>query len=249
MINYNPFSLSGKTILVVGASSGIGRSIAIECSKMGAYVIISARHEVSLKETLGMMRGDGHQIIIGDITSEDDLNKIVDAVPELSGLVLSAGIGLTLPITFSTREKYDTVFNINFFAPVELTRLLIKKKKIAKNGSIVIISSISGVANYYLGNSIYGASKAAINAFSRYGAQEFSGKKIRVNTINPGMVNTDLIRGGALSEEDLEKDMKNYPLGRYGEPEDIAYGAVYLLSDAAAWVTGHSLIIDGGFTI
>lgn len=250
MENYNPFSLKNKTILVVGASSGIGQSIAIEISKMGAKVIISARNEDKLKTTLTMMEGDEHQIIPADITSQSELEMLVERVPQLSGLVLSAGLGLTLPILFSNRDNYNTIFDVNFFAPVELTRLLIKKKKLEKYGSIVIISSVGGVTKYNLGNSIYGTSKAAINSFMHFCAKEMSPKKIRVNSINPGMVYTDLIRGGAFTDADFEKDIReNYPLGRYGEPKDIAHGAIYLLSDASSWVTGHSLVIDGGFIL
>lgn len=245
---YNPFSLDGKTILVVGASSGIGQSIAVECSKMGATLIVSARSQAGLDETLSLMEGEGHQSIAADVTSDDDIKRILEGIPEINGLVMSAGKSKMAPIPFCTREKYDDLFNVNFFSQIELIRLIYKKKKIARGGSIVIISSIGGNLRRSVGNSIYGASKAAINTFMQFSAVEFAGRKIRVNTINPGMVNTKLIQGGPLSDDDHVKAAAAYPLKRYGEPIEIAHGAIYLLSNASSWMTGQSLVIDGGAT-
>lgn len=247
-INYNPFSLENKTILVTGASSGIGQETAIQCSKMGAKVIITARNEERLQETMSRLEGDGHQIITAELTSPEDIEKLVSSIDKLSGVVLCAGKGMTSPFPFSTRDKYDEIFNVNFFAPVELLRLLVKKK-LEKDSSVVFVSSIGGIGSFSFGNGVYGASKAAINSTMKFCARELAPKKIRVNTVNPGMVNTKLIQGGAISEEQQKLDMKKYPLKRYGEPEDIAYGIIYLLSDASSWVTGHSLIIDGGVSI
>lgn len=248
-ISYNPFSLEGKTILVTGASSGIGREAAVQCSKLGARVIVTARNEERLNETLSQMEGDGHRIVLAELTQQADLEKLVDAIDSLNGLVLCAGKGMTLPFPFSTKEKFDTVFEINFFAPVELLRLLVKKKKLAKESSVVFVSSVGGNFSFNVGNGVYGASKAALNSIMKFCAKELAPKKIRVNSVNPGMVNTKLIQGGTISEEQHQLDMEKYPLKRYGEPEDIAYGIIYLLSDASSWVTGHSLVIDGGLTI
>lgn len=248
-MNYNPFSLAGKTVFVTGASSGIGRQTAIECSKLGAKVIITARNEERLQETYNNLQGDGHSMVLADLTTSEGLDNIVSVVSELDGIVLCAGRAMTSPFQFNTREKYDDVFNVNFFSPVELLRLLVKKKKIAKGGSVVFVSSVGGVLGFTLGNSIYGASKAAINSTMKFCARELAPKKIRVNSVNPGMVNTPLIKGGTISAEQHQADMERYPLKRYGEPEDIAHGIVYLLSDASSWVTGHSLVIDGGITI
>lgn len=248
-ITYNPFSLEGKTILVTGASSGIGQSTAIECSKLGAKVIITARNEERLNETLRAMAGVGHQITIAELTNAEQVKTLVGELPVLDGVVLCAGKGMTLPFPFCTREKFDEIFNVNYFAPVELLRLLVKKKKMAINSSVVFVSSIGGVESFSLGNGIYGASKAAINSTMKFCARELAAKKIRVNSVNPGMVNTKLIKGGSISEEQHLLDMQKYPLKRYGEPEEIAYGIIYLLSNASGWITGHSLIIDGGITI
>ena len=245
----NPFSLEGKIILITGASSGIGKETAIQCSKLGAKLFINGRNEERLNETLALMSGEGHSAIIGDLTESEVLENIVTCIDKINGLVLCAGKGMTSPFLFSTREKYDDIFNVNYFAPIELLRLLVKKKKLEKEASVVIVSSIGGNGSYSLGNSIYGASKAALNSTMKFCARELATKKIRVNTVNPGMVRTNLIQGGAISEEQHKADMEKYPLKRYGEPEDIAYGIIYLLSNASSWVTGHSLVIDGGITI
>lgn len=247
--NYNPFSLNGKTILVTGASSGIGRATAIECSKLGAKLIITGRNAERLNETMEMLSGEGHTLVTGDLTSQEDIDKIVSGTGKINGLVLCAGKGMTSPFPFSTRDKYAEIFDVNFFAPVELLRLLVKKKKMEKDSSVVMVSSIGGNGSYSLGNGVYGASKAALSSTMKFCARELATKKIRVNTVTPGMVNTKLITGGAISEEQHQLDMQKYPLKRYGEPEEIAWAIIYLLSDASAWVTGHSLVIDGGITI
>lgn len=245
----NPFSLEGKIILVTGASSGIGQETAIQCSKLGAKLILTARNEERLKETLAQLEGEGHQMILAELTNQEEIKRLVANIPDLQGLVLCAGKGMTSPFLFCTRDKYDDIFDINFFAPVELLRLLVKKKKLEKGSSVVIISSIGGNDAFTFGNGVYGASKAALHSTMKYCAKELAPKKIRVNSVNPGMVNTKLIQSGVISEEQHKLEMERYPLKRYGEPEDIAYGIIYLLSDASSWVTGHALVIDGGITI
>lgn len=245
---YNPFSLEGKTILVTGASSGIGRATAIECSRMGARVILSARNEARLRETLDCMDGDDHTMIIGDLTKAEDLERLVSFLPKLDGVVLCAGIGNTTLVPFATREKFQKIYEVNLFSQVELFRLVVKKKILQKNSSVVTISSIGGIANFTFGNGIYGSSKAALKSWMKFASKELGSKKIRVNVICPGMVDTPLIHSGTITEEQLHLDLKKYPLGRYGKPEEIAYGAVYLLSNASSWVTGTTLIIDGGVT-
>lgn len=249
MINYNPFSLEGKTILVTGASSGIGQATAIECSKLGAKVVITGRNVERLQDTLNRMEGEGHLQILAELTSEDDVKKLVETCPALNGIVLCAGKGMTLPFPFCTREKFDDIFNVNFFAPMELLRQLMKKKKIAKGGSVVIVASIGGNTGFSVGNSVYGATKSAIASVMKFCALEFAPKMIRVNTVNPGMTDTPLIHRSNLTEEQFAADAQRYPLKRYGRPEDISHGIVYLLSDGSSWVTGHQLVIDGGVSI
>lgn len=247
---YNPFSLEGKTILVTGASSGIGAQTAIDCSKMGAHVVITARNEERLRQTMDAMEGDGHMLIVADLNNESDLNNLMSNLPKLNGAVLCAGVGFTLPFLFCSRPKMDDVFNINFFAPIELFRLLVKKKKVESDSSVVFVSSIGGVNVFNVGNSVYGASKGALNTMVKQIALEIAPKRIRVNSVNPGMVNTKLIREGMLlTEEQLKADEKRYPLKRYGETTDVSNGIIYLLSDASSWVTGHALVIDGGVSL
>lgn len=249
MNNYNPFSLEGKTILITGASSGIGQATAIECSKMGAKLVITGRNQERLLETFNQLDGKGHLQIIAELTNDDDVKILINECPDLNGVVLCAGKGVLLPLQFCDEEKFMDVFATNFFSPVEILRLLTKKKKLIKNSSVVFVSSIGGINIFATGNAIYGASKAAINSVMRFFANELATKKIRVNSVNPGRVNTKLIQSGIMSEEQVAADIAKYPLKRYGAPVEIAHGIIYLLSDASSWVTGHSLVIDGGVSI
>lgn len=248
-MNYNPFSLEGKTILVTGASSGIGQATAIACAAMGATVIISGRDSERLSATraqLDMLCSDAIQ---ADLTVPGDVDNLIKSLPALDGAVLCAGNSTTLPLQFGSREKFDEMFDVNFFAPVELLRLMYKKKILQKGASVVLIASIGGTHSFMPGNGVYGASKAALNSVMKYAAREYASRKVRVNSICPGMVDTPLIHRGTITEEQLAEDAKRYPLGRYGQPEDIANGVIYLLSDASSWLTGHDLVIDGGFSI
>lgn len=249
--DFNPFSLEGKTILVTGASSGIGQATAIACSRMGARLVITARDKQRLQATCDELNphAEGHLQQIAELTSQEDVERLISALPPLDGAVLCAGNSTTLPLQFGSREKFDEMFDVNFFAPVELLRLMYKKKRLNKGASVVLLASIGGTHSFMPGNGVYGASKAALNSVMRYAAREFASRRIRVNSICPGMVDTPLIHRGTITEEQLAEDAKKYPLGRYGQPADIANGAVYLLSDASSWLTGHDLVIDGGFSI
>ena len=244
---YNPYSLEGKTILVTGASSGIGKATAIECSKMGATVVVTARNEERLKETLGVLEGQGHSMIICDLTSDDELNNLVEVCPELDGLVCNAGINKLAPIRMLKEADMSNIFSVNTFSPIFLLQKLTKKKKVKDDSSVVFTSSISGIGAAAVGESMYIASKGAISAFIKAAALEYSKKGVRVNAVCPGMVKTDMSDAYELNEGDNE-DLKNYPLGRYATPQDIAWGIIYLLSNASSWVTGTNMIIDGGLT-
>lgn len=248
-MSYNPFSLEGKTILVTGASSGIGRTTAIECSKMGANVIITARNEERLKATLESLDTDGgqtHQMFLADLSSDQGVNALVDELPHLDGVSLNAGIVKTLPVKFINKDDLTEVLNVNMMGPILLAQRLLKKKKITKGSSVVFTSSIGGVMISTVGNTMYGVSKGGLNAFMKGMALEMASVGIRSNSVNPGFVATNILSAGTISEEDLKKNVAAYPLGRFGKPEDIAYAIIYLLSDASSWVTGHTLVIDGG---
>ena len=248
-MSYNPYSLEGKTVLVTGASSGIGRTTAIECSKMGANVIITARNEERLKATLDSLdteSGQTHQMFLADLSSEEGVNALVDEVPHLDGVSLNAGIVKTLPVKFINKDDLTEVLNVNMMGPILLAQRLLKKKKITRGSSVVFTSSIGGVMISTVGNTMYGVSKGGLNAFMKGMALEMASVGIRSNSVNPGFVMTNILSAGTISEEDLKKNVSAYPLGRFGKPEDIAYAIIYLLSDASSWVTGHTLVIDGG---
>ena len=247
--SYNPYSLQGKTILVTGASSGIGQATAIECSKMGANVIITARNEERLKVTLDSLdteSGQTHQMFLADLSSEEGINALVDELPHLDGVSLNAGIVKTLPVKFINKDDLTEVLNVNMMGPILLAQRLLKKKKITRGSSVVFTSSIGGVMISTVGNTMYGVSKGGLNAFMKGMALEMASVGIRSNSVNPGFVMTNILSAGTISEEDLKKNVSAYPLGRFGKPEDIAYAIIYLLSDASSWVTGHTLVIDGG---
>ena len=247
---YNPYSIEGKTILVTGASSGIGANTAVECSLMGASVIITGRNEERLSQTLAKLDtsyGVNHRMIAADLTDEDSLMSLVDQIDSIDGLVNNAGVNRVKPVAFITQDDLEYVFKSNTWAAVNLTRLLCKKKKLNRNGSVVFTSSVSAFFNAP-GRALYAGSKAALTAFMRSFAVELADKGIRANAVHPGMVETKMISEN-LTEEEREKDMADYPLKRYGKPEEVAWAIIYLLSDASAWVTGTSMVIDGGFML
>ena len=243
---YNPFSLEGKTILVTGASSGIGRTTAIECSKLGSTLVLTGRNEEALLETKAELIGENHKYVVADLSDEKNCEELIKQLPILDGCVSNAGMGKMLPVQFYSMDVLEDVFKINSFAPMLLLKHLVKKKKLKNPSSVVFTASISGYNNIAPANGIYGASKSALSAYMKYAALELAGKGIRCNAVHPGRVNTPLIANRLLSQEDVVKDMAQYPLKRYAEPEEVAYAIIYLLSDASSFVTGSNLVIDGG---
>ena len=248
-MSYNPYSLEGKTILVTGASSGIGKATAIECSKLGARVVITGRDEARLQQTLSSLEGEGHVVITADLGEDDGIRFLVERVPVLNGIVHAAGISDTVLFQFLKKERLENIFNINFFAPVVLSQLLLKKKLLQKGGSIVFLSSIDGPVTAHIGNSMYSATKGALSAMMQNMSIELASKGIRVNAVLPGMTETPLIHNDDITQEQLNKDMELYPLKRYADPREIAWAIIYLLSDASTVTIGASLVVDGGFTI
>lgn len=244
-MNNNPFSLEGKTLLVTGSSSNIGRKIAIRCAEMGAKVIVVARNEERMKATVAELTGDGHKYYAVDLSNAESIANLAEEIPVLDGVVLCAARFDSTPVKNIKRELVQDMFNTNTFANFDIIQKLLKKKKINKGGSIVFISSVASMRPYK-GNSLYSATKGAINSFSKVLATELGSHKIRVNCVHPGIVPRDEgVREGALTVEQQRSEMEKFPLGM-GETDDIAYAAVYLLSDVAKWVTGIDLIVDGG---
>ena len=245
MSDFNPFSLEGKTILVTGASSGIGQGVAVACSKMGASIILNGRNKRKLDLTLSQMPEGQHQVIPADLTDNDSLQQMIAQIPKLDGVVHCAGIGQRVPCKSLTEQDVDSVMDANFKAPVLLQQALLEHKRINKEASIVFIASIASWSPS-VGHSIYSASKGAIVSYSNCLALELAPRMIRVNCISPGMVWTDLILNEGVEVDQLKEDEKMYPLKRYGKPEDIANLAIYLLSDASSWMTGSNVKLSGG---
>lgn len=246
---YNPYSLEGKTVFITGASSGIGKSAAIECSKLGATVIITARNEERLKETLSQLEGANHKMIICDLNKPDEVAALIDSLPEINGVINNAGYTMFAPIQFIDENVMKGMYEVNTIAPIMILKSLVKKKKVKRGASVVFTSSLSGLGRTSVGNTMYAGCKGAISAFVQGAALELAPKGIRVNAVCPGMVETNILSSGTVSSEQIEEDKKIYPLKRYGKPEEVAWAMIYLLSDASGWTTGTNLILDGGYSI
>jgi len=246
----NPFEVSGKRIIVTGASSGIGRAVAVQLSDAGAEVLINGRDADRLEVTRKSMPAVDVEMIIGDLNEESCIEQLSSIERPLDGLVHCAGKIHLLPFTFQNEDAIREVMEVNYFAPVRLIHSLLKAKKFRKPSSIVLLSSVTSSERGTGGGSIYGSSKGALEGLVRSLALELGRNRIRVNTVAPGMVETegvDELRK-TLSAEALKKDVQKYPLGRYGSPSDIALSCQFLLSDASAWITGTRLLVDGGLS-
>jgi len=241
----NPYTLQNKQILVTGASSGIGRAIAIACANMGAFVSITGRNIQKLKETFSLMKGKGHNILTADLTNIDDISFLVESLPKLDGVVHNAGVGSRVLCKNIRENDITKVINPNFIAPVLLQSEILNAKKINKGASIVFTASMAAKMPS-IGNAIYSASKGALISYAKCLGLELAPRMIRVNCICPAMVWTDLILRDGISKEEMEEAQQKYPLKRYGQPDDIANMAVYLLSDASSWITGSCMDITGG---
>lgn len=250
---YNPYSLEGKTILVTGASSGIGKATAIECSKLGASVVITARNEERLKAVLMELDnslGQTHQMVSADIATDEGLNVLIAAIPVVDGVSSNAGIAIgNSPIKFVGEEQMHSIMQTNTYSHVLLAKMLLKKKKINKDGSIVFTASIGGTVSHGPGNTLYGMSKNALLSFAKYAAIEFAPRGIRVNCVSPGMIETPLINLDALTDEDKAIDADKYLLKRYGKPEEVARTTAFLLGEASSFITGTTIVVDGGYTV
>lgn len=249
----NPFSLEGKNILITGASSGIGRQCAISCSQMGANVILVARNEERLKETLGVMEGVNHLIKVLDLTIYNEveiaIKDIVAKMGRIDGVLHAAGISTTLPMKLVNIEKLEEFFHANVFAAYNLTKEICKVGNFSKSGgSIVFFSSIMGVVGEN-GKSLYGMTKGALLSATRSLSCELAKKNIRVNSVSPGVVITPINKDLPHIADPEKRSMleKKHLLG-LGEPEDVANTCIFLLSDASRWITGQNIIVDGGYT-
>lgn len=245
-MEYNPFSLKDKTILVTGATSGIGRQTAIECDNMGANVVLTGRSNIKMQELFAEHNFNNAQTFLTDLTDTETIKDFIKECPIFDGAVLCAGTTTTKPIKYASINDFEEIFKINFYSYIELTKQLVKQKKLRKGSSLVFISSIGGITSFNPGKSIYGTSKAALNSFMKFCAVEFAPQRIRVNSICPGMIFTPLIERGEISKEQLDLYSQKYLLKRFGTPTEVAWGTIYFLSDASSWTTGSTLFIDGG---
>ena len=239
------FSLAGKLILVTGASSGIGRAIAMCCAEMGATLVVCGRNEARLQQTLASLAGEGHQSLAFDLQNLQQCEQAFDALPRLDGIVHCAGVRSLKLCKQITAEDIDAQMDVNFKGPVLLQSMLLAKKKINSGASIVFIASLAYAAAG-IGNAIYSATKGALISYANCLKLELAPRKIRVNCISPAMIKTEMITRDGISEEMLEADQASYLFKSYGEPSDVANLAVYLLSDASKWMTGTNVEITGG---
>ncbi len=245
----NPFTIEGKTILITGAASGIGKATAKLCAGMGATCILLDMNGEGLKQTAAEMGEDKATTYTLSLTDYDKVAEAVSGFPKVDGVASNAGIVTSMLAKFSDITEAERIFNVNTLSHIHLVQQLVSQKKLNKGASIVFTSSMSGVYCGLIGGSLYGASKAALVGYSKALAIELAPRGIRVNTIHPGMIVTPLTKGTALSQDVMDEDVKNYPLGRYGKPEEVASAFVYLLSDATKWMTGSQLLIDGGYSV
>ncbi|MCH8567404.1 MAG: SDR family oxidoreductase [Balneolales bacterium] len=253
----SPFSLSGKTILITGASSGIGKSIAIACADAGASIFAFGRDQERLADTLSKLvcnsDNQNHRSFAVELTDDDSISEIMKSLEEegvrFSGFVHSAGISTTLPLRSMKPDSTTPFMKLNVDAGIHLTKWITRKKMVAENGSsVVFLSSVMSVVGES-GKTIYSMTKGALLSASRSLAVELAPKKVRVNCISPGVVETPMSGKAVYSRNEvaLKYVQDLHPLG-LGKPEDVAYSCVYLLSDAAKWVTGTNMIVDGGYT-
>lgn len=251
---FNPFSIEGKTILVTGATSGMGRATALLCSKMGAQVIAIGRNQERLASLQAELENEEireleNLYISADLTDAEQVKALIEQCPEIDGIANCAGIANMNPFQFVTKEEMQRVMDVNCFGPVMLVNQLLKAKKLKKGGSVVFVSSVDGPKIVHAGNSVYSASKSALVGMARNMAIDLASKKIRVNCVLPGTTDTPMVRTGSATEEMLAETAKQLPMKRFAEPEEIANAIVFLLSDASSYITGTELVVDGGTTI
>lgn len=248
----NPMELDGKNIIVTGASSGIGKGIAILLSKLGANVILVARNEERLKETYNELEPGKHSYYVFDLNYLDAIESMIDNVChdglKLNGLVHSAGVSLTMPLQYLKSSDLRNIMSVNFYSFVELVKHFSKRKYNDNGGSIVAISSISSKVGAR-GLTAYCASKGALESAIRSMALDLTPKKIRINSVAPGMIETQIYDGlkELVNNNEFEAELKKRQVLGLGKPEDVAYATAFLLSDASRFITGTSMVVDGGY--
>ena len=254
-MSYNPFSLENKVIIVTGASSGIGAQCAIDCSKMGAKVVLIARNIERLQQTLALLEGDGHMIMPLDLSFSDGLKdsvkNIVSQMGKIGGVVNCAGISSVTPLKLVTDEMLDVFFRTNVYSAINLSKEVSRVGNYDKDAgcSIILVASIMGVVGEKC-KALYSATKGALIATSRSMAYELAKNRIRVNVVSPGAIETPInAMLPHMADPELRRQLEDKHLLGLGECSDISNACIYLLSDASKWVTGQNLIVDGGYTV
>lgn len=247
------FSLAGKRILLTGATSGIGKCTALELSKRGANLVIFGRNKEKLEKTLSTLDtsySQHHEFFSIDMMDKGAIEELKFGDKKFDGAVMAAGINKIVPFSFLSYDIADEIMQSNFFGNIMLLNNVVRKKLFNKGGSIIFVSSINGTIVGSKGHTAYAASKGAINGFMRSLANELSRSQIRVNSICPGLIETGMFQQNmnASSASEIQEYVKRYPLG-IGKPEDVAYSCIYLLSDASRWLTGQTIVLDGGISI
>ncbi|XP_050436742.1 3-oxoacyl-[acyl-carrier-protein] reductase FabG-like [Adelges cooleyi] len=248
-------SLQSKIVLITGASSGIGAATALHFSKLGAKLALTGRNAVNLQNVADRCEGVSSSkpfVISGDLTNETDTKNIMDRTlahyNRLDVLVNNAGMLETGSIENTSLDQYDRVMNTNVRSIYQLTMLAVPHL-IRSKGNIVNVSSVNGVRSFP--NVLaYCMSKAAVDQFTRCVALELAPKGVRVNSVNPGVVVTEILKRNGMSEEDyakfLERTKETHALGRPGTPEEVAKAIAFLASDDSSFSTGDTLLVDGG---
>lgn len=244
----NAFSLAGKRVLITGASSGIGRACAVCAASLGADVVLTGRRKDALAETLALCRPGGHTMVAGDISSQDFVAELAERTGRIDGLVHAAGICPMCPAGLIPRDVADSAMRTNYLSFLELATVFSKRKYRAAGLSMVAVSSVAAAAGW-AGGTIYCGTKGALSASVRALAVELAPKGIRVNAVCPSNIRTPMFEAGAANMNDeaaMKELLKKQPLG-LGEPEQVAWPVCFLLSDAASFITGANLPVDGGY--
>jgi len=248
----NPMDLTGRTILVTGASSGLGRATSLLLGRLGARLVLVARNVEKLQQTAAMLEDPAHRVEPFDLTRADEIagwmKTLAAEVGPLGGLVHSAGVHATLPLRMLTAKRIDRLMQVNFTAAVCLTKGFRQKDVCGPPAGVVFLSSVMGLVGQP-GVSAYAASKGALIAVARSLALELAAEGIRVNCVAPGQVQTEMAQTqqASLTEEQFAAIEAMHPLG-IGRPEDVAHAVAFLLADTGRWITGTTLTVDGGYT-
>jgi len=249
----NPMDLSGRVFVVTGASSGIGRDNSVFLSELGASVVLVGRNAEQLNKTVNLLSGSGHRVEPFDLQNVDAIPAWLKGISEktgpLDGIVHCAGLEALRPIKMISKESFIDLMNINVNAAIGLTKGFRQKKVNRSGGSLVYISSVAGLVGQ-TAHAEYCASKAALIGLCKAAALELARENIRVNCIAPGLIHTELTEKAlnTLSPEQLNAIKDYHPLGM-GRPRDVSNAVAFLLADTGRWITGSTLVVDGGYTV